>query len=435
MENNSLFDKLRVQKVWYIHDKAFCLEVYRPLERRSYLIIDIDQKHRSFHIQNSRPQKYLKTHPLLLLLKKYVVGKKITFFRNIESRVIFGVIDAQQFLHVDMSTAASIAFYKDMCAVAYIGYVPPKTPCIPLCGFDKSDQWSIIADDQKKACWYETQRAYTVNQEREKEAHKKVHAQIKKQKRLIVNLQDDQKKFQAIIAKEKDAALLRYNIHAIKRGSSSVVLTDFSETPPLERTIALDPSRSPKEYVNALFAKIKRARRGLKHIAQRLISEKKYLEVLKHEQENVCITVATQEKNHSKEKKQVHSPFRTFISLCGTPILVGKSAKDSDIMLRKHAQGNNWWFHVREARGTHVIVKTTTTLDSETMLDAATLALWFSQAKGEQKSLVTYCQVKNLRKPKGALPGKVLINGEKTIVLSFEHERIERLLKNRQSSI
>src|SRR5207253_11403595 len=49
-------------------------------------------------------------------------------------------------------------------------------------------------------------------------------------------------------------------------------------------------------------------------------------------------------------------PYRTFRSSAGTPILVGRSARDNDALTVKVARGNDVWLHARDIKGAHVVM-------------------------------------------------------------------------------
>jgi len=66
--------------------------------------------------------------------------------------------------------------------------------------------------------------------------------------------------------------------------------------------------------------------------------------------------------------------------------------------------------------------------DQETLLDAATLAAHFSDARGEALIEVAATRVKYVKKAKGAAPGAVTYSQEKMIQLRVEPARVARLL-------
>jgi predicted ribosome quality control (RQC) complex YloA/Tae2 family protein len=123
--------------------------------------------------------------------------------------------------------------------------------------------------------------------------------------------------------------------------------------------------------------------------------------------------------------------FRRFVSAEGYPIWVGRNNEQNDRLSMRVANGNDLWLHVGGGRaGSHVIVRLPKqkTASLETLLDAATLAVHFSKARGEHRIEVIYTWKKHIRKPKGLPPGAVVPSQTKTVTVQRDEERLARLL-------
>ena len=97
-------------------------------------------------------------------------------------------------------------------------------------------------------------------------------------------------------------------------------------------------------------------------------------------------------------------PYRLFKSQHGEDIRVGKGGKDNHETTFRHARGNDYWLHVRDAPGAHVIVPCPgrgQEPHEETLRDAAALAVHYSRLRGETLVDVSYTQRKNIRPVKG----------------------------------
>ncbi|GAO05210.1 putative protein [Anaeromyxobacter sp. PSR-1] len=66
--------------------------------------------------------------------------------------------------------------------------------------------------------------------------------------------------------------------------------------------------------------------------------------------------------------------------------------------------------------------------DAETLVDAAHLAVHFSDARGAPQADVAYTRARFVKKPKGSAPGAVTYSQEKVMLLRSEAGRVERLL-------
>ena len=111
------------------------------------------------------------------------------------------------------------------------------------------------------------------------------------------------------------------------------------------------------------------------------------------------------------------------------------------------SSGNDLWLHTRDVPGAHVVVPLAgAPIDEQTLLDAATLAVWFSPARPDEAPVpgtpqaalvqadVTYALRKLIRKPRGAAPGRVSVAGGQTIRVRLEPERLQRLLASRSDA-
>ena len=123
--------------------------------------------------------------------------------------------------------------------------------------------------------------------------------------------------------------------------------------------------------------------------------------------------------------------FRRFESAEGYPIFVGRNNRQNDRLTTRVARGNDLWLHVGQGQsGSHVVVRLPRgkTASLETMLDAATLAVHFSRARGNPNCEVIYTQAKHVRKPKGLPPGSVIPSRTRSITVRHEAARLTRLL-------
>ena len=87
----------------------------------------------------------------------------------------------------------------------------------------------------------------------------------------------------------------------------------------------------------------------------------------------------------------------------------GKNNYQNEELTFKVATGGDWWFHAKNAPGSHVIVKTEgKELDDRSFEEAAALAAFYSKVKEQDKVEVDYTLRKNVKKPAGGAPGFVV---------------------------
>ena len=108
--------------------------------------------------------------------------------------------------------------------------------------------------------------------------------------------------------------------------------------------------------------------------------------------------------------------FRTF-DINGFKVYVGKNNVQNDYLTLKFASKKDYWFHTQSIHGSHVILKVNDNeeLNYDTLYECAKLACKYSKAVNSSNTPVDYCQVKYVKKPSGAKPGKVIYTNYKTI--------------------
>lgn len=113
-------------------------------------------------------------------------------------------------------------------------------------------------------------------------------------------------------------------------------------------------------------------------------------------------------------------PYKKYTSPGGYDILVGRTSSDNDTLTFKVAGKNDWWFHARQIRGSHVILRCGRSEPTQADIQrAAELAAINSKAKHSGIAVIQYCQRKHLSKPKGSPPGSVLVHHEKSITVDL----------------
>lgn len=235
--------------------------------------------------------------------------------------------------------------------------------------------------------------------------------------------------WQNILNNAFEAEILKVNLNLIKKGQDFILANNFFLNPPQNIKILLDPKKTAQENLEYKFKQIKRAKRAILIIHERLNIIKSEIDKLKNNIEN-----SNREELNDIiiPKKYKRLPYKTFLSSDNIEILVGKSAKDSDTLTLKLAKGNYWWFHIKDQVGAHVVVKYSSDLPPKTFIEAAMLSAYFSKSKNDMKPEVTYTKVKYIRKPKNLKAGAVLIKNEKNILIEINKAILSKLLLSKK---
>src|ERR1041384_6318052 len=102
----------------------------------------------------------------------------------------------------------------------------------------------------------------------------------------------------------------------------------------------------------------------------------------------------------------------------GREVLIGKGARENDELTFDVASPEDFWLHVAEYSGSHVVVRNPgkeKQLDDSILVKAAQLAAYFSQARNSSKVEVHYTKRRNVTKPRRAKPGLVRLLEFKSI--------------------
>jgi predicted ribosome quality control (RQC) complex YloA/Tae2 family protein len=115
---------------------------------------------------------------------------------------------------------------------------------------------------------------------------------------------------------------------------------------------------------------------------------------------------------------QGRSVARVAVSADGMTVLVGRTARDNDVLSIKLAAPRDFWFHVAGESGSHVVVRNPDNLAAlprETKRFAAGLAAGYSKARKGGTVAVHMARAGDVSKPRGLAPGKVQLRRFTTV--------------------
>ena len=129
-----------------------------------------------------------------------------------------------------------------------------------------------------------------------------------------------------------------------------------------------------------------------------------------------------------KERNRAPAKPWEFRTAGGFQVLVGRSNRQNDRLTLKDADRRDLWFHTQKIHGSHVILAVRGgTPGEEDILQAASLAAWYSQGREGGRTAVDYTQVKNVKKPAGARPGMVVYTTCQTVSVTPDEALVKRL--------
>jgi predicted ribosome quality control (RQC) complex YloA/Tae2 family protein len=110
---------------------------------------------------------------------------------------------------------------------------------------------------------------------------------------------------------------------------------------------------------------------------------------------------------------------RRFLSSDGYEIVVGRNDSENDAITFRVAGSLDIWLHAADYPGSHVVVRNPSRqpVPQRSIIEAAQIAAFYSQARRQGKAAVNYTQRKFVSKPPKAKPGLVRLSGYKTMVV------------------
>lgn len=415
--------KIRIQKIFLSKENILAFEVYTHNYKQLYIIFDVNHETKSFHISFKKPQVSNISNRLLLLLKKHLIAKVVQF-NIIESDMPRIKIDINNYtLLFYLENNYAVALFNNKILDAFMGH---------RINWDYDDNirrvtlLSGLEHNWAQALKYESLQQNIFLLKRQKN----INEMIAKKQKLIKNVESDLYKCQINQQMLADAELLKANLHKIKKGDQEISLIDYAINPPLKRTLILNPSLSPSEILTKMFQSIKKAKRGIDIIENRLVLLRRELNDLYQYKDYPSENDIDHILPKIEKKPSKRLGYFTYISSDNITILVGRSAKDADELISSYRHGNHWWFHVNDAKGAHVVVKSND-LPKQTILEAALLAKHFSKLKNDTRALVDYTRIKYVKKPKKAAPGLVLITQEKKVEIKDDQDMLSSLLQRK----
>lgn len=240
------------------------------------------------------------------------------------------------------------------------------------------------------------------------------------------------------------AELVTANIYRLRRGDRSLECEDYYDPACPVVHIELDPLKTPQQNAAALYKEYNKLKAAEQHLTvltregeRQLDYLNSVLDELERAETDRDLSDIRREltetgyirarKGGKAERVKPQSPMK-FVSDDGLEILAGRGNAQNDEITLKLARRTDYWLHTQRVHGSHVIIR----CEGEeppprTLEQAAGIAAYYSQARGAGKVQVDYTMVRNVRKPSGALPGKVIYTDHKTMLAESDGALAERL--------
>ncbi len=238
--------------------------------------------------------------------------------------------------------------------------------------------------------------------------------------------------------------LITANIYRLSRGMKTAKLDNYyCEYEPVEIPLEerYTPSQNAQRYYKK-YAKLKSARVHLGEQIELARSELQYVytvldsltradtekELAEIRDELYHSGYASRMKNYTVKKNRTYAVVK-FVTDGGYTVYCGKNNVANDYLTTKVAEKNDWWFHVKNQPGSHVVMALEGKGEpSETdFTQAASIAAYYSAAAGAPHTEVDYTLARHVKKPSGSKPGYVIYHTNWSATVSPDGREIERL--------
>lgn len=271
--------------------------------------------------------------------------------------------------------------------------------------------------------------AYHIEKSKFNEIKNHLHTKvIHSQKKLKSSLG----KMQSRLVKDADfdknrlyGDLIMANLYNNKDFQSNIIVFDYENNK--ELTIQLDKDLTLKENANKfykLYNKAKTSRQKISELAAEIQSQLSYFEQILYSIEQAQSIADLLEIKHEIEPEQVKmskdiksASMPLELQLDGCRVFVGKNNRQNDYIVSKLSKDDDYWFHIKDCAGSHVLLKSEVEPDEKLIYECAKLAKEYSSAKDSLKAGVIYTKSKYLKKPPKAALGYVIYKNEKEIVV------------------
>ncbi len=260
-------------------------------------------------------------------------------------------------------------------------------------------------------------RLISIKNQKIQQIKKMITKKNDKLQKLNEELQTEENAFEF---KKKGELLLAF-FNQVPENEEFVILNDYyqEDNPPLK--ITLNSRLSPKQNIAQYFKKYKKAQSGRVKIEEQIrICQNEILEYETKIERIESINSYTDIKNEdikTETKENIKTLFRILKINDEWEINIGRSNTENDILTCKTAKPDDWWFHTRIFRGTHVVLRNykKQTPPEKLIILCSRLAAWYSKAKTSGNVPVDYTLIRYVRKPRGSAKGFVTYTKQKTI--------------------
>jgi len=468
----------RVQKVYQPHDEAISLEI-RAQGKTRMLYFSTNPETARLHFLSKKPPNPPTPPQFCQLLRAHLEGARIEHIDQVGNDRIVRLdmqCDGKPITLVAELTGrtANVMLLDEGGAVRgqlRKGRLKPGETYVPP--VSRAKEASKDSNNQTTRTAHQTANEFPISAEVEGRYQERDEARararqldavkaslrktLKRAVKRIEALEADLAKAERYRDYNRYGELLKSHLGEIQKGAASITVPDYFDPALPEIVLPLDPAKSPQGNLDDYFRKYKKYQNAQKAIRPRLKAAQAEVAALRErlaaldrgeepivgegnpaERQgglvpslsnwagmNPAPTVTARHKKRLPPAK----PFLRFTSEAGDAILVGRNSRENEELTFGLARSHDLWLHASGAPGSHVVLRLEQggELRKESLLDAATLALHYSDLRKSGQGEVLYTHRKHVCKPRGAKPGLVTVTQDKRLYIKLDRKRLARL--------
>ena len=380
-------------------------------------------------------------NPEKLLYENYLgfsptIAKELIYKSNIDPRINWGLVseDEKQLLNDNLYELRNSLINNTYSPVLYKNsrkYKEFYSFDLSSLGFEK-----ILCKSMSNAIenFYESNKSNDRLRQIKNNLLRKINSQIKLVNKKIDILNKNLSKEKNMDSIRMKGDLLAANVNKLNKGDKEITVKDFYNNNK-DIKISLDSRKNPWENVDSYYKRYKKIKNSIDFAKDDLPKQKDLLAYLNQVSDFVERSESISDldeikeelienkiiKNTSRNKKKIKAKSKPmqFKTVDNSNIYVGKNSRQNDYITLKLANKNDYFFHVRNAPGSHVILKTNLLNENDIKIASYLAATNSSQAKSNKVD-VDYTEKKNVNKAKGAKLGMVYYENFKTVTVNMD---------------
>ncbi|MBQ3177716.1 MAG: NFACT family protein [Clostridia bacterium] len=242
--------------------------------------------------------------------------------------------------------------------------------------------------------------------------------------------------------------LITANIYRLKRGMETAALENYYSEDYETIEIPMDKRLSPSQNAQVYYKKYNKSKAAKVHLTEQLEKAEEELayiytvldsltraeterEMMEIRDELYHSGYASKMKNYTEKKNKAPS-IQRYETSEGYTVYCGRNNLANDHLTTRLADRNDWWFHVKNQPGSHVVLCCKDGEEEPTesaFTEAAMIAAYNSKASDGVMVPVDYLKVRQVKKPAGAKPGFVVYYTNWTAYVTPEEEKIKAMMR------